>query len=381
MRIAILGCGKIGSTVAGDLSHEHSVKVIDSDKNRFAVLPYNGITCVTADITRATIPGLIAGADIVVNATPGYVGFDMLDAVISCNIDVVDVSFTEQDQLALTSHAKRSGSVAIVDAGIAPGLWNLILGMCEMTMYKIESCTCYVGGLPVQRTLPWQYKAGYSLYDVFEMYTRDCRYLQDGQIVTSPAMSEIFDIEFPGVGTLEAFNTDGLRSLLTTSSTPTVKEYTLRYPGHLAHMKLLRDSGMLDNTPIDVRDHITGVTTSIRPIDVTARQLSKQWTFDNNEEDMTLMRIEVVGYESCHAGRTRRVYTLHDRARDGVSSMSRTTSYTCTGVVNALINNRKSLSGGVYALEQVAKHGTFCNEVLEHLAARDVKFTLSIQAA
>lgn len=381
MRIAILGCGKIGSTVATDLSRDHDVKVIDSDQSRFTALPYNGITCVAAHITPATTPGLIAGADVVVNAVPGYVGFNILETIIACNIDVADVSFAEQDQFTLKSRAERGGSVAIVDAGVAPGLWNLILGMCEATMFKVESCTCYVGGLPVQRTLPWQYKAGYSLYDVFEMYTRDCRYLQDGQIITSSAMSEIFGIEFPGVGTLDAFNTDGLRSLLTTSVTPTVKEYTLRYPGHLTHMKLLRDSGMLDNTLVDVRDHVTGVTTSIRPIDVTANQLSKQWSFDHNEEDMTLMKIEIVGYESYHAGRTKRVYTLHDRARNGVSSMSRTTSYTCTGVVNAMINNRKSLSGGVYALEQMAKHGTFCNEVLEHLAARDVKFTLNIQAA
>ncbi len=381
MRIAILGCGKIGSTVAADLSHDHDVKVIDTDQSRFTALPYNGITCVAAHITPASIPDLIAGADVVVNAVPGYVGFDILEAVVAHSVDVVDVSFAEQDQFTLKSRAERSGSIAIVDAGVAPGLWNLILGECETSMFKVESCTCYVGGLPVQRTLPWQYKAGYSLYDVFEMYTRDCRYLQAGHVVTSPAMSEIFDIEFPGVGTLEAFNTDGLRSLLTTSTTPTVKEYTLRYPGHLAHMKLLRDSGMLDNAPVGVRDHVTGITTNVRPIDVTASQLLKQWTFDRNEEDMTLMRIEVVGYESYHAGRTKRVYMLHDRARDGVSSMSRTTSYTCTGVINALINNRKSLVGGVYALEQMAKCGTFCNEVLEHLAARDVKFTLNIQAA
>ena len=118
---------------------------------------------------------------------------------------------------------------AIVDFGVAPGIPNLLLGYHQNTM-KIDVYKCYVGGLPKKRTMPFQYKAPFSPVDVIEEYTRPARYVVNGEIVVKEALSEPEFLEFDEIGTLEAFNTDGLRSLLFTNDIPNKIEKTLRYP-------------------------------------------------------------------------------------------------------------------------------------------------------
>ena len=148
---------------------------------------------------------------------------------------------------------RQRGVTAVVDCGVAPGLSNMMLGY-HASQGAVSSYRCLVGGLPVKRTWPWQYKAPFSPVDVLEEYTRPARLVEGGCIVTRPALSEPELVDLDPVGTLEAFNTDGLRSLLVTMrQVPDMVEKTLRYPGHIDYIRVLRESGFLGTEPRQCR--------------------------------------------------------------------------------------------------------------------------------
>ena len=172
-------------------------------------------------------------------------GYQALEAIIKAKKNVVDISFFPEDPLELDDLAKQNHVTAVVDCGVAPGISNLLLGYYNERM-TITHFECLVGGLPKQRVKPFEYKAPFSPIDVLEEYTRPARYVENGFVVTKPALSDAELIDFEKVGTLEAFNTDGLRTILfTMSHIPNMIEKTLRYPGHIDLMKALIKAGFL----------------------------------------------------------------------------------------------------------------------------------------
>ena len=156
-----------------------------------------------------------------------------------------------------------------------------------------------------------------------------------------PALSEPELLDFPGVGTLEAFNTDGLRTLLHTVAAPFKKEKTLRYPGHIEKMRMLREAGFFGTTPLKVGEAM------VAPMDLTTRLLFPLWKFEEGEEDFTIMRVIVEGMKD---GRSERhvvdLLDRYDRAT-GTTSMARTTGFTCTAAVRMVaagLYRRKGIS-------------------------------------
>ena len=162
-----------------------------------------------------------------------------------------------------------------MDAGVAPGIPNYLLGYWNSRM-SIESFEYYVGGLPKNPTPPFYYKAPFSPIDVIEEYTRPARMMINGQLRTKPALSEIETIFFEEVGKLEAFNTDGLRSILSTMNhIPNMKEKTLRYPKHAQLMVDYRNKGLFNKNNIQE----------------TSRQLFEDWKLEKNEAEFTIMAV------------------------------------------------------------------------------------------
>jgi len=327
--ITILGAGRVGSAMALDLAQggEFQVTVADRSEPALARLAARGITPLPCDLadpsgTRAGVQG----ADLVVGAVPGSMGFRTLEAVLEAGKPVVDISFFEEDPFRLDALAKANNLVAIVDAGVAPGCDNLILGDLERRLERVTRFQCLVGGLPVVRTWPFEYKAGFSPADVLEEYTRPARYVVHGEEVVRPALSEPELVDFPGVGTLEAFNTDGLRTLLRTSAAPFMCEKTLRYPGHAEKMRVFQAAGLLDKAPLAVG----GVR--VAPLDLTARLLFPLWQMEEGDEDFTVMRVTVEGLQN--GMEQRQVFQLLDRydRATGTTSMARTTGYTCAAM-------------------------------------------------
>ncbi len=378
MRVVVLGAGRVGSAMVRDLAAagEFEVRAVDRSPEVLAqVADTPGVATLVADLAEpATVAQAVGDADLVVGAVPGALGFATLRTVLECGKDVVDISFFPEDPFLLHQLATRGGCVALVDCGVAPGCDNIILGRCLAEMETVRSFSCYVGGLPVARQWPWEYKAPFSPTDVLAEYTRPARLRRDGRQVVLPALAEVELVEVPGIGTLEAFLTDGLRTLLVTTDVPTMVEKTMRYPGHADKIRLLRETGFLAETPIEV----PGGT--VRPIDVTARLLFPAWQLAPGEEDLTVLRVVVEGRQD---GRSvRRQWELVDRydRSTGTTSMARTTGYTCTAAVRAVARGLFRRPG-VWAPEALGTDKACYDFVMAELAARKIAFRETIDVA
>lgn len=371
MRIAVLGAGLVGGTIATDLATDGEFEVTVADASEAALARLTGgpgIVTVRADLAAAeTVANVVRHADLVVGAVPGHMGFATLRAVVSCGKPVVDISFFPEDPFELDDLAKERGVCAVVDCGVAPGASNLILGRFAAESEEVERFVCLVGGLPLVRAWPWEYKASFSPADVLEEYTRPARFVAGGEVVTAPALSDVELVDFPGVGTLEAFNTDGLRTLLATARVPFMQEKTLRYPGHAEKVRVLRDSGFFSGEAIEVGSF------NVRPIDLTSRLLFPLWKPGDGEEDLTVMRVVVDGRRD---GRLQRhtfdLLDRYDRAT-GTASMARTTGYTCTAAVRLLARGLYTRAG-ISPPELIARESGCYRFVMGELAKRGVVF-------
>jgi saccharopine dehydrogenase-like NADP-dependent oxidoreductase len=370
MKVAVLGAGMIGRTIAFDLASSFSITSFDlSAENLQLVKQRNpSIQIQQADLKNFDqYEDWLNPFDIIVTAVPGFMGFDTLKAVINCEKNIADISFFPEDVLQLDDLATEKGVTVITDIGVAPGMSNLILGHHseEMTVTNFE---CYVGGLPKIRKKPFEYKAPFSPVDVIEEYTRPARLKENGQIIVKPALSEREYMDFDEVGTLEAFNTDGLRSLLyTMPSIPNMKEKTLRYPVHVEFIIALKQAGFFDEAELEING------TKISPLRFSSKILFKDWKLGNEEEELTVMRVIIDGEKN---GSLKRVeYNLLDHYdnKTKTSSMGRTTGYTCTAAVH-LIANKLFIEKGVFPPELVGRNQNCFDFVMGYLKTRGVNW-------
>ena len=373
MNIAVLGAGMVGRVIAKDLQKNHQVTSFDiNEKNLLSLKQIPGITCKQADLSAYdAYATMLSGFDLVVSAVPGFMGYKTLESIIKCGKDVVDISFFPENALDLHDLAISKNVTAIVDCGVAPGMSNLILGYYD-TQMTISSFECMVGGLPKKRIKPFEYKAPFSPIDVLEEYTRPARYVEHGEIVTRPALSDAELIDFEKVGTLESFNTDGLRSILhTMKHIPDMKEKTLRYPGHIQLIQSLLKAGFLDNKPIECNGQL------IRPVDFTSALLFNQWKLEEGEAEFTIMKIVIRGTKNEKPMQVEYfLYDEYDMATKA-SSMSRTTGYTCTSAVN-MVSEKVFSSKGVFPPELIGKDKRCFEYIMAYLQERHVTYTCSI---
>ena len=328
MKIVVLGTGLVGAPMAIDLAKEPRFSVTAADISEIPLkdlAEHYPIKTLIQDLSDpAQVTRLVRDFDMVVNAVPGFMGFRTLKAIIEAGKNVVDIAFFIEDPFELDYLARKNKVTAIMDIGVAPGMCNVLIGYADHLLDETENVVYYVGGLPEIREWPWEYKAVFSPVDVIEEYTRPARFVENGRLVVRPALSDPELIDFPGIGTLEAFNTDGLRSLVRTIKAPFMKEKTLRYPGHIAKIAVLRETGFFGTGPI----HIGG--NDIRPIDMTAKLLFPKWKLNKGEADITVMKVQVEGKKK--GKKTCYTWDLLDRYDpvSGIHSMARTTGYTAT---------------------------------------------------
>ncbi len=371
-KIIVLGAGMVGTAIVFDLYKEHDVTV--ADINASAVEKLNkkyGVKTLVLDIKNGgALQNAIANFDLVISAVPGFMGYHTLKTIIESGKNVVDISFFPENSLDLDELAKQKNITAIVDCGVAPGMDNIILGYHNAQM-QVTDFVCMVGGLPKERKLPFQYKAPFSPVDVIEEYTRPARLVVNNQIVTKPALTEIEYINFDKIGTLEAFNSDGLRSLIfTMKHIPNMVEKTLRYPGHADLMMALRDGGFFNEQPITIKN------TEISPLEFSSKILFKEWKLNSEDEEFTVMRIVVKGIEN----RKEKTITwnLFDETDkiNGMSSMARTTGFTCTAAARLILTNLYSQKG-IITPELIGSKKECFNFILQELKNRNVIYQLN----
>ena len=376
MKILVLGAGLVGGPMAMDLSNDKQfqVTVADIDKQALQKLAKKSkISTIQKDLADPdAVKKVVKGFDMVINAVPGFMGFRTFKAIIEAGKNVVDIAFFIEDPLVLDKLAKKNNVTAIMDCGVAPGMCNILIGYVDHLLDKTENVVYYVGGLPEIREWPYEYKAVFSPADVIEEYTRPARYVENGQLVVRPALSDPELINFKGVGTLEAFNTDGLRSLIHTVKAPNMKEKTLRYPGHIEKMAVLRETGFFSQEPVIVNGE------KIRPIDFTAKLLFPKWKLNEGEVDITVMKVVVEGKKK--GKYLRYTYDLLDKLNPetGVHSMARTTGYTAT-VAARMIAEGKYTHKGITVPEYIGKQPECVKYMLSGLKKRGVVYTETIE--
>ncbi|TVR40652.1 MAG: saccharopine dehydrogenase [Bacteroidia bacterium] len=372
-KIIVLGAGMVGKAIAIDLAKKHHVCAADIDQQSLSFLSKNydietkGINLMEEE----SVQSLVKGFDLVVSAVPGFMGFDIVKTVIEAGKNIVDISFMPEDFMELNTLAARKGVTAITDCGVAPGMPNLIVGHHNESM-EIEHFSYYVGGLPKVKVYPFYYKAPFSPIDVVEEYTRPARFVEKGKRMVKPAMSEPEMAFFDKVGTLEAFYTDGLRSLLRNMDhIPNMKEKTLRYPGHIQLIQALKIAGFFDKEPLTVNN------ASIRPIDFTSKVLIRDWQLEPEEREFTVMRIELTGIQDGEAKNI--VYELYDEYDEveKITSMARTTGFTATANAELVLSGQFS-GKGVFPLELIGMDADCFEFVMKYLKERNIRFEITI---
>ncbi|MDY0002265.1 MAG: saccharopine dehydrogenase C-terminal domain-containing protein [Polyangia bacterium] len=371
-KILVLGAGRVGRVIARDLCDDPGleVTVADRDGATLAILgERHGYSTQAAELADpAKVRELAAGFDLVVGALPGFLGLETMKAVIEASRSYVDISFMPEDPRPLGKMAKDKGLVVLYDMGVAPGMSNLLLAQGVRRLAPARFARYLVGGLPMVRSLPWEYEAPFSPIDVVEEYTRPARFKSGGLMRARPALSDPELFDFPGLGTLEGFLTDGLRSLLDTVDCPHLEEKTLRYPGHADRIRVLRDSGFFGEDEIQVGK------AKLKARDFTFALLDKAWRQAEGSEEFTVMRVEVEGGDPLAP--TRLVWDLLDRTdKDRAeTSMARTTGFPAALCARRIVNNTIPLRPGVHPPEALAEEDAFVDWLLTELSMRSVIF-------
>jgi len=371
-KIVVLGCGAVGKHMAVDLCKDPGCEVVSVDvdqKSLERLAREHPIQTRVEDLSTAEgITRAVEDADLVIGSVPYSIGYSMLEGVIRAGKNIVDISYFFEDPFGLDDLAKEKGVTAVVDCGVAPGMANIILGDHSRKM-KVTRYECYVGGIPKARNAPFGYKSPFPVLEVLEEYAGSCRMVKGGKVIVKPMLSETATIDFGGVGPLACLNSDGLRTLIRTMDIPDMFEKTLRYPGHVDVMRIFRDAGFLNLTPIQVK----GI--SVRPIDVTASLLAPHWEYEPGEADLTVMRLVISGKEDGEP--TTYTYHLYDEYDPATRtpSMARTTGYTCTAVARLVLDGGYSQKG-ISPPEFVGRADRCRERVEKYLEDRGVRYRM-----
>jgi lysine 6-dehydrogenase len=373
-KVAVLGAGLVGTPIAIDLFKDTSldVKLVDNNKIKLERAKSMGIECICSNILEdKNLEQTVEDTDFVINALPGELGFQSLKRAIYAGKSGIDIAFYPEDFSELKNLAIEKKVCWVVDMGVAPGMSHLLAAYSVNQLDVTNYIKIYVGGLPKNTHSYWQYKAPFSPSDVLEEYTRPAKLVKDGKLIVEPALSEVELLDFPVVGSLEAFNSDGLRSLVKSLNVPNMVEKTLRYPGYVDKINVLKQSGFFSNEDIEIGG------CKIKPLQLTSKLLFRQWELEKNEADFTIMQIRVGGLVDNKELEI--IYDLYDEycTATKIHSMARTTGYAATAALYELIEKR-FWEPGVHPPEDMAHNPKIVLSILDRLKANGVVYTKSV---
>jgi lysine 6-dehydrogenase len=334
MKFLVLGGGAQGSACAFDLVRRDGVTSVvladlDVSKPRPFLEPHLGGALKTLALDardEAAVREAMAGVDAVACALPYYFNLAMTRVAIESGAHFCDLGGNTEivdQQKELDESARAAGTSAVPDCGLAPGMVNILAqgGIAEMD--ETESIQIFVGGLPQKPKPPLNYQIVYSMEGVLDYYTTPVLVLEKGEVVEKDALTDLETVTFEGIGELEAFLTAGGLSRMPYRYAGQIRSMaykTLRYPGHAALMKSMRDLGLMALEPIDVGG------SSVVPRDVFIEVLTPK-LYNPAGDDLVAMRVIVAG---TRGGEPHRVtYEMVDRydAEHGITAMMRTTGY------------------------------------------------------
>ncbi len=370
--MAVLGVGLVGKVIAYDLFERvtgSDLVLVDSKREALdEAKKYlnNKVELMQADLSSEdSIYRIVKNVDAAVSALPGRLGKLAWLAAIRAGIDLVDVSYSPDDPLSLHVQAREAGITIVPDAGVAPGLSNLMAGRAYASLDEVYSLKIYAGGIPENPIPPLGYLVTWSPEDLIEEYIRPVRVIKDGKLVIKEPVSEVEKVLVPEVGELEAFLTDGLRSMLKTlKDVKEMEEKTLRWPGHAEKINLLKTLGYLDMDPVEANGG------RVVPALVTANLFRRK--LKGGSKDMTVLLVKADGRRGLD--RVEIEYRLVDRYddRNGFYSVSRTTAFAATAFLK-LVSEGSVPGPGVVPPEVIGMDDSLFASIAEWISWRGIK--------
>ena len=290
--IVALGCGLVGEYVIHRLADDGFRVVAVDLRIPHSLTERSEVSSIEQDAGEYI--DFLNEPTVVINMLPGRIGHSIRESLIRGGHNIVDLAFTEEDPQTLDTLAKEHKATMIWDIGIAPGLSNMLLAQAQRELGHLDDVSIKVGGNPTAPDTNWSYMAPFSPSDVIEEYTRPARIVRDGEMVTVPALTERHRIEVEGTDGMDAFLTDGLRSVLSTIKATNMAEYTVRWPQHVDRWLSEGDS-------------------------IPEQELLAAWEFDSTRPEFTWMKVR------CQAKSALREWTVVDYGQNGDGSMARTT--------------------------------------------------------
>ena len=376
----VLGAGLQGCACAHNLLQDPDVELVtlaDLDPTRLPkfLAPLLGKRLCAVPFDASDFPAvveLMRGHDAVMCALPYYFNEPMTRAAIEGGAHFADLGGNTEivfQQRKLDQSAAANGLSVIPDCGLAPGMVNILAAEGIRRLDQARSVKIYVGGLPQHPEPPLNYQIVYSLEGALDYYTTPSWVLRNGKPTQVDALSELESQEFPSpVGTLEAFHTGGGISTMPFAfegKIETMEYKTLRYPGHVAIMRPIRDLGLISNAPILVK----GQTVVPRDVFIAAVQPK---LFKPEGRDLVALRVVVTGTRAGNDAAVRFELLDYYDPTIGVSAMMRTTGYSLA--LTGLMQSRgEVIQKGVKTPDQAVPFRTY----VEGLARFGVKITES----
>jgi len=347
--IVALGCGLVGEYVISELIKKGrhltivGLEIPEKFNNKCSTIIGDAL-----DFVRN-----IHGNPLVINMLPGLIGNSVRKILLEKKINVVDLAFTIEDPREHIDLARKNNCSLVYDVGIAPGYSNLLVAKAIENLGEIEDCKIRVGGNPIETDEDWSYMAPFSPTDVVEEYERPARIIKNHKEVEFQAISDLHIINYKEItnnkiGDLQAFMTDGLRSLLDFKTCKNMSEYTLRWPGHIEKFLKLQNEGLLSG---EKREE-------------TISDLVNSWKFSKKRSEFTLLDVSI----ESHNGNKR--WLVYDEGNQNASSMARTTGLVTLGFVDEMLNGNIPI--GIFAPEELHYINGLTNRITKRLSDEGV---------
>jgi len=379
MKMLVLGAGLQGSACAYELLQDPEVTEVRLADIRIQELPdflapYSGKRLIPTPVDVRdgdAVHALMRECDAAMSALPYYFNYEMAVSAVDAGVHFCDLGGNTEivfKQKTLHDRARADGVSVIPDCGLAPGMVNIIAELGIKRLDNVAAVRIYVGGLPQKPEPPLNYQIVYSLEGVLDYYTTLSWVLRGGKRTRVKALSERENVPFKGLGKLEAFHTAGGLSTMAfryEGKIPTMEYKTLRYPGHAALMEAIRELGLLDLEPVDVKGH------PVVPRNAFIATVGPRLTKPNGR-DLVALRVTVEGKK--RGKRKKLSWELLDRydEKRDISAMERTTGYSLA--ITGMMQVRKQVKAvGVLTPDEavpaepyiaaLAKRGVMIREV------------------
>lgn len=385
-RYGVLGAGRQGTAAAYDIARfgdAESVVLADSNLDAATASAARVNQLAGGDLARSahvnahdpeSLAGLLGNLDACVSAVPYYLNTGVARAAIAARCSMCDLGGNTDvvlEELALDDEARRASISLVPDCGVGPGMISNLAVFAIEKLDTAHDIFIYDGGLPRNPRPPFNYACFFNIEGLTNEYAGDALYLKDGAVLRVPCFDEAeYElIDVPELGKLEAFTTSGALSTMVTTyagKLRTLKNKTLRYPGHYALFKGLADLGLLDLEPFAV----DGVT--VVPRHLLHSLIIPKFAPAPGDTDLMVIHIRARGeIDGDEATLTLDMLDLYDEPT-GFTAMERTTGFHAAIVAQMMA--RGEIPRGAVPLERAVNAA----RMVEELARRGMQVNVQI---